>query len=136
MRSATVPSPDACAYPAVGCHPRDGGDRGRSSLRAAVATVVARARTADAAPPIARTARLAPVKARLAPGRVPDTMSSRRAPRRPSTARNLGELVADDARMTWHVAFGFALLVDARGRISGAWRYGLRGVVPVRVYVA
>ena len=43
--------------------------------------------------------------------------------------------MADDPRMTWHVAFGFVLLVD-RGRISGAWRYGLRGVVPVRVYVA
>jgi len=59
----------------------------------------------------------------------------RRAPRRSSTARNLGERVPDDPRMTWHVAFGFVLLVD-RGRISGAWRYGLHGVVPVRVYVA
>jgi hypothetical protein len=38
--------------------------------------------------------------------------------------------------MAWHVALGFVLLVDAQGRISGAWRYGLRGVVPVRVYVA
>lgn len=36
--------------------------------------------------------------------------------------------------MAWHVAFGFVLLVD-RGRISGAWRYGLRGVVPVLVTV-
>jgi len=48
---------------------------------------------------------------------------------------NLAGAATDDARMTWHVAFGFVLLVD-RGRISGAWRYGLRGVVPVRVYVA
>ena len=38
--------------------------------------------------------------------------------------------------MAWHVALGFVLLVDARGRISGAWRYGLRGVVPVLIYVA
>tara|TARA_R110000868_G_scaffold411128_2_gene701912 strand:- start:2810 stop:2935 length:126 start_codon:yes stop_codon:yes gene_type:complete len=38
--------------------------------------------------------------------------------------------------MAWHVALGFVLLVDAQGRISGAWRYGLHGVVPVRVYVA
>jgi len=38
--------------------------------------------------------------------------------------------------MTWHVAFGLVVLVDAHGRISGAWRYGLRGVVPVLVYVA
>ncbi len=45
--------------------------------------------------------------------------------------------MADDPRMnTWHVALGFALLVDAHGRIAGAWRYGLHGVVPVRVYVA
>ncbi len=52
-------------------------------------------------------------------------------------ARNLFELVPDDTRMnTWHVALGFALLVDAHGRIAGAWRYGLHGVVPVRVYVA
>ena len=51
------------------------------------------------------------------------------------TARNHGARPPDNARMTWHVAFGFVLLVD-RGRISGAWRYGLSGVVPVRVYVA
>ena len=49
-------------------------------------------------------------------------------------ARNHGARPPDDARMTWHVAFGFVLLVD-RGRISGAWRYGLRGVVPVLIYV-
>lgn len=50
---------------------------------------------------------------------------------------NLDGAAPDDPRMnTWHVAFGFALLVDARGRISGAWRYGPRGVVPVLVYVA
>ena len=51
-------------------------------------------------------------------------------------ARNHGARPPDDARMTWHVALGFVLLVDAQGRISGAWRYGLHGVVPVRVYLA
>jgi hypothetical protein len=39
--------------------------------------------------------------------------------------------------MAWLVAGGLVVKVDTEaGRIVGAWRYGLRGVVPVRVYVA
>jgi hypothetical protein len=51
--------------------------------------------------------------------------------------RNRPTPPADTRGMAWLVAGGLVVKVDTEaGRIVGAWRYGLRGVVPVRVYVA